>query len=73
MGTIEPSGESTMFRRAKLMLDAVPLDVIYAATRTASKLFGRVRLKDQKGQPICAAVRPPMITWSAARADLGPV
>ena len=30
-----------MFRRAKLMLDAVPLDVICAATRTASKLFGR--------------------------------
>lgn len=72
-GTIEPSGEFTMFRQAKVMLDAVPPDVIDAVMRTASQLVGRVRLKDEKGQPICAAVRPPMIVWSAARADLGPV
>nr|WP_255355768.1 DUF5990 family protein [Frankia sp. CpI1-P] len=28
-------------------------------------------LTDARGQPLCAAVRPPAITWSAVRADRG--
>ena len=53
-----------MFRRAKLMLDAVPPDVLRAAERSGS-LVARLGLTDAKGGPLCAAVRPPVVTWSA--------
>ena len=53
-----------MFRRAKLMLDAVPPDVLRAAERSGS-LVARLGLTDEKGGPRCAAVRPPVVTWSA--------
>jgi uncharacterized protein DUF5990 len=52
-----------MFRRAKLMLDAVPDEVLAAAA--AAGLHGRVSLVMPDGSPLCAAVRPPRITWSA--------
>jgi hypothetical protein len=29
-------------------------------------LVGRLGLTDAKGNPLCAAVRPPVIEWSAA-------
>lgn len=29
-------------------------------------LVGRLGLTDPKGNPLCAAVRPPVIEWSAA-------
>jgi hypothetical protein len=53
-----------MFRRAKLMLDAVPSEVVQRA-REAGVLVGRLGLTDAKGNPLCAAVRPPVIRWSA--------
>ena len=53
-----------MFRRAKLMLDAVPPDVLRAAERSGS-LVARLGLTDEKGGARCAAVRPPLVTWSA--------
>ncbi|NEE59503.1 monooxygenase, partial [Streptomyces sp. SID8455] len=28
-------------------------------------LTGRLGLTDAKGQPLCARVRPPLISWSA--------
>ena len=52
-----------MFRRSKLMLDAVPDDVL-ARAAAAGTLVGRLGLTDAKGQPLCAAVRPPAIEWS---------
>ena len=55
----DPEG---MFRRAKLMLDAVPDDVLAAAADTGLK--GRVGLRMPDGSPLCAAVRPPAISWS---------
>jgi hypothetical protein len=63
-------GESTaegfaMFRRAKLMLDAVPPATLRAAAG-GSTLVGRLGLTDGRGGPLCAAVRPPAITWSAS-------
>jgi Family of unknown function (DUF5990) len=57
-------GEFTMFRRAKLMLDGVPSDVLRDAVERGT-LVGRLRLTDEKGHPRCAAVRPPLIEWSA--------
>ena len=53
-----------MFRRAKLWLDGVPPAVLGAAVE-GGLLVGRLSLADAKGMPVCAAVRPPRITWSA--------
>jgi hypothetical protein len=63
-GTVDGKGDFTMFRRAKLWLDAVPADVIAAAC-TSGLLIGRLGLTDAKGNPLCAAVRPPRIIWAA--------
>lgn len=49
------------FRRAKLMLDVVDPDLL-AADAT---LVGELGLTLPDGTPVCAAVRPPRITWSA--------
>ena len=51
-------------RRAKLMLDAVP-DHVLAAAAGRGVLVGRLGLTDSDGGPRCAAVRPPVVTWSA--------
>jgi hypothetical protein len=53
-----------MFRRAKLMLDAVPPDVLRRAV-DSGRLVGRMGLTDDKGHPRCAAVRPPVVEWTA--------
>jgi hypothetical protein len=60
----EQAGSFTMFRRAKLMFDAIGPDVLAAAVETG-ELTARLRLTDAKGHPICASVRPPLIEWSA--------
>jgi hypothetical protein len=61
-GDVDDAGTFTMFRRAKLMLDAVDPDTIAAAV-AAGLLVGRLGLTDARGNPLCAAVRPPRITW----------
>ncbi|WP_433436856.1 DUF5990 family protein [Nonomuraea sp. CA-141351] len=54
----------TMFRRAKLWFDGVAPDILDAAVR-GGVLVGRLGLTDGRGHPLCAAVRPPLIEWSA--------
>ncbi|MEU6235616.1 DUF5990 family protein [Kitasatospora sp. NPDC047058] len=54
----------TMFRRAKLMLDGVGRETAEAAVRSGL-LVARLGLTDVSGHPLCAAVRPPLVTWSA--------
>ncbi|MGC9538214.1 DUF5990 family protein [Streptomyces sp. UG1] len=66
-GTVDESGTFTMFRRAKLMLDVIPADVLAAAARDGL-LVGRLGLTDAQGGPLCARVEPPHITWTAERA-----
>src|SRR5579884_3073547 len=66
-GTVDDAGAFTMFRRAKLRLDAVPPDVLEQAM-ASGVLVGRLGLKDGKGNPRCAAVGPPVIDWSAGPA-----
>jgi hypothetical protein len=66
-GTVDDPQSFTMFRRAKLMLDAVAPAVLDAAA-SDGVLMGRLGLTDPKGHPLCAAVRPPVIEWSAASA-----
>jgi hypothetical protein len=65
--TVDESGTFTMFRRAKLMLDVIPADVLAAAARDGL-LVGRLGLTDEQGGPLCARVEPPRITWTAAAA-----
>ena len=64
-GTVDESGEFTMFRRAKLWLEAVPPEVLADAAERGV-LVGRLGLTDAHGNPLCASVRPPLIEWSAA-------
>jgi hypothetical protein len=66
-GTVDESGAFTLFRRAKLMLDAVGQDVLDAAVQSG-RLVARLGLTDAKGHPLCAQVRPPLIDWFAAPA-----
>jgi hypothetical protein len=63
-GVVDEAEAFTMFRRAKLMLDGVPPDVLRRAVETGT-LIGRIGLTDEKGNPTCAAMRPPLIEWSA--------
>ena len=63
-GVVDAAGSFTMFRRAKLWLDAVRDEVMTAAL-AADRLIGRLGLTDEKGRPVCASVRPPRIRWSA--------
>ena len=63
-GVVGSGSDFTMFRRAKLMLDGVPAAVLRAAV-AGGVLVGRLGLTDEGAQPRCAAVRPPLIEWSA--------
>ncbi len=67
-GTVDKAGSFTLFRRAKLWFDAIPPAVIDSAL-DLGLLVGRLGLTDRNGNPLCAAVRPPLIEWSAAAAD----
>jgi Family of unknown function (DUF5990) len=62
--TIDDAGALQMFRRAKLMLEAVPPSVAAEAI-DQGVLVGRLGLTDPKGNPLCAGVRPPIIEWTA--------
>ena len=64
-GTVDDAAGFTLFRRAKLWLDVVPAGVLDQAM-DRGVLVGRLGLTDLKGNPLCAAVRPPVIEWSAA-------
>jgi hypothetical protein len=60
----DQTGQDRMFRRAKLLLDAVPDNVFQSAVETGT-LVGRLGLTDEKGNPSCASMRPPLIEWAA--------
>ncbi|MFI6335498.1 DUF5990 family protein [Streptomyces sp. NPDC050535] len=66
-GTVDESGVFSMFRRAKLMIDAIPAEVLAAAARDGL-LVGSLGLTDVNGTPLCARVEPPRITWTAETA-----
>ncbi|WIM86762.1 DUF5990 family protein [Candidatus Mycobacterium wuenschmannii] len=63
-GTVDDAGHFAMFRRAKLMLAAVPAEVMTGALASGT-LVGALGLTDTKGQPLCARVVPPNIHWSS--------
>jgi hypothetical protein len=59
-------GDWRMFRRAKLMLDAVPPPLVDDAEQGGRALVARLALTDECGGPRCAQVTPPAVTWSVA-------
>lgn len=63
-GTVDEAGTFSMFRRAKLWLDVIPPEALEGAM-ASGVLLARLGLTDAKGQPLCAAVRPPLVEWSA--------
>jgi hypothetical protein len=65
-GTVAEDGTFSMFRRAKLILDAIPAELVDQAASSDRHLVASVNLTDQKGNPLCARVRPPAITWRLA-------
>ena len=58
------SEEEGRFGRVKLMLDAVPVDLLQRAEQGGG-LAARLPLTRPDGRPVFAAVRPPRIEWSA--------
>ena len=64
-GDVPGDGTLRIFRGAKLRLVDVEPDLIEAALRPGHRLVARVRLTDAKGNPICARVHSPYLTWSA--------
>jgi hypothetical protein len=54
-----------MFRRAKIIFDGIPADLM-AAAQASGVLVGRLGLTEPKGNPTGAAVRPPLIEWTSA-------
>jgi hypothetical protein len=58
-GGVAADGTRAMFRRAKLMLDPAVLAEAAGAT-----LVAELGLTMPDGTPVCAAVRPPAVTWS---------
>jgi hypothetical protein len=49
------------------MLDAVDPATLEAA-RKYGRLIGRLNLTDTQGNPLRAAIRPPLINWTASAA-----
>ena len=64
-GDVPGDGTLRVFRGAKFRLADVDPGLIEEAMRPGRRLLARVRLTDARGNPVCARVRPPAITWSA--------
>jgi uncharacterized protein DUF5990/uncharacterized protein DUF5655 len=63
-GDLAGDGTLRLFRGAKLRLVDVDPELIEQALRPGHALVARIRLTDAKGNPICARVHPPYLTWS---------
>jgi hypothetical protein len=55
-----------MFRRAKLMLDAVDPALVRRALDSGQELVATIDLTDDQGCPRCARVGPPALVWTAS-------
>jgi len=62
-GTVDAEGAFAMFRRAKLHLADIDPDVLARAAAGDGRLVARLGLTDARGNPVCARVRPPDVTW----------
>jgi hypothetical protein len=64
-GDVPGDGTLRVFRGAKLRLADVEPRLVEQAMRPGQRLIARIRLTDARGNPVCARLRPPAITWSA--------
>ncbi len=53
-----------LFRRTKLQLDGIPAGLVDEAGATGRPLVASLALRDARGGPLCASVRPPLVAWS---------
>jgi uncharacterized protein DUF5990/uncharacterized protein DUF5655 len=70
-GDLLDDGTLRLFRGAKLRLVDVDPELIEQALRPGHALVARIRLTDAKGNPICARVHPPYLTWSVTADGAG--
>ena len=63
-GEVPGDGTLRLFRGAKLRLVDVDPALIEEALRPGHRLVARIRLTDPRGNPVCARVHPPALTWS---------
>ena len=63
-GEVPGDGTLRLFRGAKLRLVDVDPALIEEAMRPGHRLVARIRLTDPRGNPVCARVHPPALTWS---------
>ena len=71
-GDLQGDGTLRVFRGAKLRLVDVDQGLIQQALQPGHQLVARIRLTDARGNPICARVHPPYLTWSAGDGGLHP-
>ncbi|MFI1717599.1 DUF5990 family protein [Streptomyces litmocidini] len=67
-GAAGQEGSFSVFRRARPMPDAVPAPELEAAV-SGGLPVGRLGLTDACGEPLCARVVPPRVTWTAEPRD----
>ena len=63
-GSVESLGTFRLFRRAKVMLSDINPRLVDEAVKGGCELHADIDLTDPKGNPTCARLRPPDITWS---------
>ena len=63
-GDVPGDGTLRLFRGAKLRLVDVDPALVEEAMRPGHRLVARIRLTDPRGNPVCARVHPPALTWS---------
>jgi hypothetical protein len=66
-GDLPGDGTLRLFRGAKLRLVDVEPGLIETALRPGHRLVARIRLTDAKGNPVCARVHSPALTWSVEK------
>ena len=71
-GDVPGDGTLRLFRGAKLRLVDLDPRLVEEALRPEHRLVARIRLTDPRGNPVCARVHPPALTWSAEPADPQP-
>ena len=71
-GDVPGDGTLRVFRGAKLRLVDIDPRLVEEALRSQHRLVARIRLTDPRGNPVCARVHPPALTWSAGPTEPQP-
>jgi Family of unknown function (DUF5990) len=63
-GTLAWDDTFEVFRAAKLRFSDVDQSLVEQALGAGGRLVATLGLTDDRGDPVCASVRPPDVTWS---------